>query len=146
MRGVIKEALKKRNIAFREDVSTAMLSTFRIGGNAALLIDPCCTGELIEAVLLCESCCLPYAVIGKGSNILFGDQEIETVLIRTTGLDAVKCFSDGRIHALCGVSLIHLASLAAREGLRGLCFAAGIPGNQQTDQHGRKISPVKIQD
>jgi UDP-N-acetylmuramate dehydrogenase len=93
------------------------------------VIDPCCTGELIEAVTLCEHWSLPYAVIGLGSNILFGDQDIETVLIRTSGLDAVKCFPDGRIHALCGVSLGRLACLAAREGLRGLCFAAGIPGS-----------------
>ena len=129
MRGVLKEALKQRNIAFREDISTATLSTFRIGGKAALVIEPSCTGELIESVMLCERFCLPYAVIGRGSNILFGDQDIETVLIRTSGLDAVKCFPDGRIYALCGVSLGRLAYLAAREGLRGLCFAAGIPGS-----------------
>ena len=129
MRGVLKDALKERNFAFREDISTATLSTFRIGGKAALVIEPSCTGELIESVMLCERFCLPYAVIGRGSNILFGDQDIETVLIRTSGLDAVKYFPDGRIHALCGVSLGRLAYLAAREGLRGLCFAAGIPGS-----------------
>lgn len=128
MTGGIKEVLKKGNIAFREDVSTAALSSFRIGGSASLVIEPCCTGELIESVLLCEQYRLPYAVIGNASNILFGDQKIETVLIRTAGLDAIKYFSNGRIYALCGVPLGRLSALAAREGFGGLCFAAGIPG------------------
>ena len=128
MRASLKEALTKRKILFREDVQTATLSSFRIGGNAALVIEPRCTGELIEAVLLCERYEFRYAVIGKGSNILFGDGEIETVLIRTVYLDAVQCFSDGRIHVLCGVPLGRLAALAAREGFAGLCFASGIPG------------------
>lgn len=128
MRAKLKEALTKRKIAFRTDVQTATLSSFQIGGNAALVIEPRCTGELIEAVMLCEQYGFRSAVIGKGSNVLFGDEEIETVLIRTVYLDAVQCFPDGRIHALCGVSLGRLAVLAAHEGFAGLCFAAGIPG------------------
>lgn len=93
-----------------------------------LVIEPCCMGELIEAVMLCEQYGFRYAVIGKGSNVLFGDEEIETVLIRTVYLDAVQAFPDGRVRALCGVSLANLTALAAREGFDGLCFAAGIPG------------------
>lgn len=92
------------------------------------MIEPRCVGELVEAVLLCEQYDLGYAVIGKGSNILFRDELIETVLIRTVYLDAVQCFPNSRIHALCGVPLGRLAALAAHEGFDGLCFASGIPG------------------
>ena len=128
MRARVQEALKARKIAFQADVQTATLSSFRIGGKAALVIEPRCTGELIEAVVLCEQYGLDYAVIGKGSNVLFGDETIETVLIRTVYLDAVQSLPDGRIRALCGVPLGRLAALSAREGFGGLCFAAGIPG------------------
>ena len=102
MRTELKDVLTSRRIAFRADVKTATLSTFRIGGKAALVIEPSCTGELIEAVLLCEQYHLRYAVIGNGSNLLFEDGDIDTVLIRTTRLDAVQFLSDGRVRALCG--------------------------------------------
>ncbi len=127
MRGALTEVLEQKDIPYRTGVLTATISTFRIGGRASLLIEPRCTGELIQAVQLCERMQLPFAVIGQGSNILFDDSEINTVLIRTLALDAIRV--DGsEIHAACGASLMRLSNLAAARGLVGLCFAAGIPG------------------
>ncbi len=106
---------------------TATLCTFRIGGRADMVIEPRCVGELIESVRCCILLDLPFAVIGKGSNVLFDDGEIHTVLIRTAALDTVRFF-DAEVEALCGVSLARLAHQCAKKGTDELCFAAGIPG------------------
>lgn len=128
MTGVLEDVLKGRGMPYRLGVLTAELCTFRIGGPAKLVIEPTCIGELLDAVMLCQSGGYPYTVIGRGSNILFDDGEIETVLIRTNGLDAARVLDGGLLYAHCGVSLGALTTLAAREGLEGLTFACGIPG------------------
>lgn len=125
----LTEALKARKIHYRENVLTASLCTFRIGGPARIVVEPCCVGELIEAVTLCIRLGLSYAVIGKGSNLLFDDGTIDTVLIRTVRLDALRMIPGGELCALCGASLSSAAYLAARHGFADLCFAAGIPGS-----------------
>ena len=127
MHGSFEEALKQRNISHRRQVCTATLCSFRIGGVAAWVLEPECVGELIDAVLLCEEYRMPYEVIGLGSNLLFGDGDIETVLIRTTALNALR-MTEGGIRALCGVSLARLAFCSASAGFADLCFVAGIPG------------------
>ena len=125
--GTLTDALKERNINFSQNISTASLSTFRIGGAARLIVYPECLFELIEAVSLCRTFRADYFVIGCGSNILFDDGEIDAVLISTRRLDAVRVEGE-RIRALCGARLSRLSRLAAEKGLSGLSFAAGIPG------------------
>lgn len=128
MIGAIKDVLSARGIPYRERVLSATLCTFRIGGPVLLVIEPRCMGELVAAVKLCVQMEMPFAVIGRGSNVLFDDGEITTVLIRTVALDAVRVIAGGRICAQCGVSLARLAQVAAQGGFADLCFAAGIPG------------------
>lgn len=124
----LKDVLKKRDIPYREGVLASSLCTFRIGGRVRLLVEPQCIGELICVTDQCKRLELTFAVIGRGSNILFGDDEIKTVLIRTTALDAVRLAENGRLCADCGASLGALTAVAARAGLGGLAFACGIPG------------------
>ncbi len=127
MIGRLEGLLKERKIHYRKNVSAATLCTFRIGGMALLVAEPTCIGELIETVCLCKAFGCPFAVIGKGSNLLFSDREIKTVLIRTTALRAVQWHGD-RMVAQCGVMLPRLAALAARVGYADLAFLCGIPG------------------
>ena len=128
MSRALEDVLNQRGIPYRSNVSAATLCTFRIGGIARLVLEPQCMGELIAALCLCAEYKRPFAVIGRGSNLLFGDGMIDTVLIRTTALDAVRVLANGQIAADCGVSLGTLAATAARAGLAGLSFACGIPG------------------
>ncbi len=122
-----EEVLKKKDIPYRTGVISATLCTFRIGGRVGIVIEPRCVGELIAAAKLCVAYGLPFAVIGRGSNLLFDDGEIKTVLIRSVFLDGVRVTQNG-IFAHCGTSLMKLSHIAAREGLGGLSFACGIPG------------------
>ncbi len=143
----LADVLKEKTIPFRTGVMTATLCTFRIGGRADMVIEPRCVGELIEAIRCCTGLGLPFAVIGKGSNLLFDDGETHTALIRTVALDTVRFF-DGELEALCGVSLARLAHLCAKKGSDALSFAAGIPGTlggaavMNAGAHGKAIGEL----
>lgn len=144
----LEDVLKERGIPYRRGVLSATLCSFHIGGPAALVIEPSCLGELIDALLLCKRFGKPFAVIGKGSNLFFGDGIIKTVLIRTTTLCGARFLRDDCVRALCGTSISHLAALAAQQGLSGLSFAAGIPGTlggalfMNAGAYGKEMSDV----
>lgn len=148
MTGCLEDVLKQRNIPFRTLVCAKSLCTFRIGGIVSLVIEPSCICEFVQAIQLCRKFGRPFAVIGKGSNLLFADAFMDIVLIRTVALDAVRIHSDGRVVALCGVSLTALARRVAQEGLTGLEFACGIPGTvgggvfMNAGAHGKEMSDV----
>lgn len=123
----LEKTLKSREVPFRKNVSTATLSTFRIGGVCAFVIEPRCKGELIFAISACRHAALSYAIIGQGSNILFDDEALPPVLIRTVGLSGVRAENE-RFFCDTGASLSTLARRAAKSGFADLTFAAGIPG------------------
>jgi len=127
MRSRFEEALKSRNITFLKNAKTSELCTFRIGGTADYLIEPRCIGELIGAVSLCVSEGIPYEIIGRGSNLLFGDGHLPLALIRTTNLSGVRR-EGGDVIADCGVGMPRLARRVAEWGFSDLAFACGIPG------------------
>lgn len=123
----VKDVLKQRGIALRENVPTASLCTFKIGGCASLLIEPSCKNELVEAIRILKETGHPYALLGKGSNVVFGDGFLPIALVRTSAIDAVRFFENS-VFADCGISLISLAYLVARRGFADLDFCCGIPG------------------
>ncbi len=127
MTRALARILKEKDIPVREGVSAATLSTFRIGGNVALLVEPRTLTELQETIEACQKSRAPFAILGKGSNVLFADEPITTVLIRTVNLNRYRETERG-FAAQCGVSLPLLSLHAARRGLGGLTFACGIPG------------------
>lgn len=147
MHGRIKEVCRQRNIEFCENVETAALSSFRIGGVASLLLKPACVGELCDLLLLCRRHAVPFSLIAGGTNLLFDDGKIERVLISLRALDALREVPDGFV-AQCGVRLSQLAAKAAACGLHGLEFACGIPGTlggaivMNAGAHGAEIGSV----
>ncbi len=123
----LADVLKNEGITVRENVQTAPLSTIRIGGTAAFLVEPSCKNELITAIRILRSCTYPFEIVGRGSNVLFADGSIPVALIRTTRLDALRFTRTGAV-ADAGVSLMGLSVQAARRGFADLAFASGIPG------------------
>lgn len=104
-------------------------TTFRIGGAAKYFAVPKNEEEIMEAVDFAIVKDLPYYILGKGSNVLFADEGYPGVIIEIgAGMEKVERTGDTGIRAQAGVSLSALAAFAAREGLRGLEFAGGIPG------------------
>jgi UDP-N-acetylmuramate dehydrogenase len=67
--------------------------------------------------------------VGLGSNLLVRDGGIRgTVILPFGGLDTLELIEGGRVRAGAGVACAKVARFAARAGLTGAEFLAGIPG------------------
>jgi UDP-N-acetylmuramate dehydrogenase len=107
----------------------AKLTSFRIGGPAALVAQPRTEQEL--NILLTESGKLDIqpVILGAGTNVLAPDEGLDTLVICTRDcLNGLRLEPNGHIVADAGVTLARLASFACNHGLSGLEFAHGIPG------------------
>ena len=112
-----------------ENAPMSKYTTFRAGGNAALLINPGSTAELFSAVTILKLANVPYMVMGNGSNLLFKDEGYDGVVIRIgEGMDHALV-EQNVIFAEPGIKLSQLAKIALEHSLTGLEFASGIPGS-----------------
>ena len=102
-------------------------TTFKIGGNADLLVKAKSVCELKHIISLATEFDIPYFILGKGSNILVSDKGIEGLVISLDGINEVSISSD-TIVCGAGVSLRTLCLAAQKASLSGLEFAYGIPG------------------
>lgn len=104
-------------------------TTFRIGGPADFYLIPESAEQVQEAVAFAGEKGLPYYVIGKGSNILFGDKGFRGVVIEIgKGMAAIENKGDGIVVAGAGISMSAMAVKLAEWNLTGFEFAGGIPG------------------
>ncbi|RAL26060.1 UDP-N-acetylmuramate dehydrogenase [Thermoflavimicrobium daqui] len=125
-------------------------TTWKVGGPADVLICPTSRKELEEAMKIMYKHQIPWRAIGRGSNLLVRDGGIRGVVIKLDdGFDYLKI--DGtKVTAGGGYSTILLATKTAKQGLTGLEFAGGIPGNvggavyMNAGAHGSEISRVLV--
>ena len=104
-------------------------TTWQIGGPVDLMLQPETIEELQDALLEAKTIGKPYYIIGAGSNLLVADEGLRATVISLGG-NLCKWSVDGTaITAEAGLPLPVLARKAARAGLSGLEFAAGIPGS-----------------
>lgn len=104
-------------------------TTFRVGGPAEYLVTPEIS-QIRQVVELSRRCELPLTVIGNGSNLLIADQGLRGVVMEIGKAAAGIRIIDGEdLVVSAGTLLSETAAFAAREGLAGMEFAAGIPGS-----------------
>lgn len=106
----------------------APLTTWRIGGPAEILATPRDRDDLILAVRWAAGRALPWHVLGNGSNLLVPDTGVRGLVLQVRKVLDDVLWDGPRVRAGAGVLLPVLANLAARRGLAGLEFGAGIPG------------------
>lgn len=148
MKNVIA-SLEKEKIEYIKNYPLKSASSFRIGGKCAIAIFPESEGELASALSVLDSAGIRNEIIGKGSNILFGDGELDIALIFTGKMSLLE-ISGTSVHAACGASLAALSHTCAERGLSGLEFACGIPGSvggavyMNAGAYGSNISDVLV--
>ena len=72
---------------------------------------------------------MPYAVIGRGSNLLVSDGGFPGAVVQLADAPASLRREGDCVSAWAGVTLARLAVFAREQGLAGLEFAHGIPGS-----------------
>ncbi len=119
-----------------------VLTTYRVGGDAALLVDAEREVDLLELrdALASSGAAgrVPVLVLGKGSNLLVADSGFPGVVVRIGGELARLGIPEtgtleGAPEVVCvrgggGLGLPVLARRTVDAGLRGLEWAVGIPG------------------
>ncbi len=120
--------LQKKGIRATKDFPLSRACTFRVGGVAELCVCPHNEEAMRDTILLLREHHVPMTVIGRGSNLFFGDGRLEGALVLTEEMCRMER-QGTHILAECGVSLAALAAFAAQESLGGLEFARGIPGS-----------------
>jgi UDP-N-acetylmuramate dehydrogenase len=113
----------------RTAFALAPLTTFRIGGPAALFLEPGSEDDLAAASEAVRVSGIPYVVLGKGSNVLISDDGFAGLVLRL-GRGFRWAGRDGaRLTAGAATPLPALAGIALQHGLTGLEFGVAIPGS-----------------
>ncbi|MDO4701449.1 MAG: UDP-N-acetylmuramate dehydrogenase [Erysipelotrichaceae bacterium] len=111
-----------------ENKSFKELTTLKIGGNAAYVVYPYNLLSLSEVLRIIKEENKPFKLIGKGSNLLCGDDFYDGVIIKLDRHLNEFYFEGTTLVAQAGCSIIQVAMESMRMSLSGLEFASGIPG------------------
>jgi UDP-N-acetylmuramate--alanine ligase len=114
----------------RRDEPLAKRTTLRVGGKADLFVEPASERDLSAVLKLCSELKVPFAVIGRGSNLLIKDGGIRGLVISLghESLSRVQIVGEN-LHCGAGAKLKTVSVEARRAGLAGLEFLEGIPGS-----------------
>ena len=114
--------------ALKENVPLAPYTWLRVGGAADVFFMPKDDADLAH-FLSSTPDDIPVHILGAASNTLVRDGGVEGVVIRLgPAFGTIEKLSPTRLKAGAGVLDKKLANHAAKEGIGGLEFFAGIPG------------------
>ena len=113
----------------RRDVPLGPLTTYRVGGPAALLVAATSTDDLVAVASAVAATGIPTLVVGKGSNLLVADAGFPGVAV-TLGEGFAGVTAAGTVVSAGGAaSLPIVARQSVRAGLTGFEWAVGVPGS-----------------
>jgi UDP-N-acetylmuramate dehydrogenase len=116
-------------LELESDADLSTLSTFRIGGRAALLVRAGSEPGLERFVRECSGFDLPMLLLGQGSNVLIPDDAFEGIVLQLVGDFREITLLDRWVRAGAAVPLAQLAMRMARQGRVGLEALAGFPSS-----------------
>jgi UDP-N-acetylmuramate dehydrogenase len=112
----------------REHAALAELTTLRVGGAARVLVVAERDEDLTAVGLVCREHALPWAVVGRGSNLLVSDAGWPGVAIQLgRGFRGVE-FDGDLVRAGAAEPLPSLAVRVADAGYAGFAWACAVPG------------------
>jgi UDP-N-acetylmuramate dehydrogenase len=126
----------------------ATLTTFRIGGPAALFVEPEDDDDLAAAGRAVVEAGLPFVVLGKGSNVLVADEGFPGLVLRLGRGFRWAARQRDDLTAGGAMPLPALAGIALRHSLAGLEFGVAIPASlggavrMNAGAHGAEMSNV----
>ena len=121
----------------RRDVPLAPMTTYRVGGSAALFVDVEALGDLAAVAEVRRLTGVPVLVVGRGSNMLVADSGFEGVAISIARFAGGITLPDAHslrgapcvVTAGGGVSMPVVARRTAAAAITGFEWAVGVPGS-----------------
>jgi UDP-N-acetylmuramate dehydrogenase len=126
----------------------APLTTFRIGGPAALFLEPEGEADLVAASEAVREAGIPFAILGKGSNVLVADDGFPGLVLRLGKGYRWSARVGARLTAGGSMPLPALAGVALTHELTGLEFGVAIPASlggavkMNAGAHGGELADV----
>jgi len=123
------------------DVALGPLTTYRVGGPAALFVEARAVADLCRVRDALAEAPVPVLVVGKGSNLLVADAGFPGLAVRLAATEPSEftAFSVGPLETMgsdarlvragAALGLPVLARRAVEAGARGLEWAVGVPGS-----------------
>ncbi len=113
----------------RVDEPLGPLTTYRVGGPAAIFVAPTSLADLQAVAAVISRYQLPVLVVGRGSNLLVADAGFAGVAMSLAEwADGIE-LSGVEVTAGSAVALPVLARRTAAAGLTGFEWAVGVPGS-----------------
>lgn len=103
-------------------------TSFKIGGNADIMLLPENLEEIKKCISVCEENSLNYYIMGNGTNLLIRDKGFRGVIIKLFKNYSNIAIEGNTIKAEAGATLSRIAKKVLENSLEGFEFAAGIPG------------------
>jgi UDP-N-acetylmuramate dehydrogenase len=132
----------------RSSFSLAPLTTFRIGGPAALYLEAESDADLEAVAAATRASGVAMAVVGRGSNMLVSDAGFPGVVVKLGRAFRWASRDGDRLSAGGAMPLPALAGAALSHGLAGVEFGVAIPATlggavrMNAGAHGREMSNV----
>ena len=112
----------------RRDVPLSQLTSFRIGGPAALTARPRNADELRSVLHICADLRYPLCVLGNGTNVLAPDAGFDGMIVQMNLPITSPIYIDTLVTCPAGTLLSVLARDSVHNGLMGMEALSGIPG------------------
>lgn len=126
----VKKLALERDCKVLENEPMKKYTTFKIGGNAQMLIIADTLRGLTSVLKECTDENISVFILGNGSDLLVSDKGISGVVIKLgREFSSISLVDDDTIFCGAGVSLAKLTAFACDNSLSGLEFAWGIPGS-----------------
>lgn len=142
------EVLAPCGSRLRRSFPLAPLTSFRVGGPAALYLEAESDADLAAAARAVSETGIPWTVIGKGSNVLVSDAGFPGLVIRLGRGYRWVARVGTRLRAGGAMPLPALAGVALSHSLAGLEFGVAIPASlggavrMNAGAHGRSMEQV----
>ena len=117
-----------REFSARKDAEISKMTTFGVGGRAALAVYPESVARLAEVVAFAAKSDVPVLVLGGGSNVLVSDAGFSGIVIRAGGVLRGILPCRGGFWAAAGTYLGEIFRFSRDNDLGGFEFLRSIPG------------------
>jgi UDP-N-acetylmuramate dehydrogenase len=139
-------------VEVRQNVPLAELTTLRLGGPAARLVEVGDEAEAVAAVREAEAAEAPLLVMAGGSNLVVADDGFAGTVLRLTSRGVTRREGEGRIEleVAAGEPWDDVVAATVEEGLTGLECLSGIPGStgatpiQNVGAYGQEVAETII--
>jgi len=150
----IKELEKIDSGLIKYDYDISGLTTWKIGGKVKGIVFPEYESQVFNVVKFVKENNIPFYIIGKGSNILFGNKYFEGLIIylgkKFNSYELLKEVKTCTLNCSSGISLMNLGKIAKNNSLTGFEYLSFIPGTlggaiiTNAEAHKKSISELII--